>query len=382
MAGAARLALVLLTLQACSSNDSEGPDPGGGRAELPRDSRADLETVLAGVVAEDVAPGASLTVDHPGYRTWSGTAGVANRETRAPLTPEERFRAGSMLKTLVATAVVQLVEQGELELEQTLIELLPAEITERIPAAPAITLRMLLNHTAGLAEFSTAEHDALILANPRRVWSFDELLDRALAEQPVGAPGERFYYSNTGYILLGKVIEVATGEPWRKVIRERVVARAELEHSSLPEEGAPECEGCAHGYHPVDGELVDFTIIDPSHAGAAGGGSLVTTPADLAKFFRALSTGRLFDDEATFDLMLEFVDAPIPEEAQTGYGLGMIHYQVGDIELIGHLGGTAGYQGFVLAHPGTGIVTSGIMNRHGDLGAFILPVIDALGRLP
>ena len=90
----------------------------------------------------------------------------------------------------------------------------------------------------------------------------------------------------------------------------------------------------------------------------------------------------MFDDEATFELMLEFVDAPIPEEAQTGYGLGMIHYEVGDIELIGHIGGTAGYQGFMFAHPQSGIVASGLMNRPGDLGAFILPVIEAIGRLP
>jgi CubicO group peptidase (beta-lactamase class C family) len=105
------------------------------------------------------------------------------------------------------------------------------------------------------------------------------------------------------------------------------------------------------------------------------------TPADLVKLIGALVAGRLFDSPATFELMSDFVDAPIPEEAQAGYGFGLQHLQAGDLELVGHLGGTAGFQGFVLIHPVTGIMASGYINRYGDLGGFILPVLDAIARI-
>jgi len=79
--------------------------------------------------------------------------------------------------------------------------------------------------------------------------------------------------------------------------------------------------------------------------------------------------------------MLAFNDAKVPEEAQTGYGLGIARFQAGEIELYGHLGGTAGFQGFVVFQPATGVVTSGYMNRTGDFGAFIVPVLDAVARI-
>jgi CubicO group peptidase (beta-lactamase class C family) len=79
--------------------------------------------------------------------------------------------------------------------------------------------------------------------------------------------------------------------------------------------------------------------------------------------------------------MSDFVDAPVPEEAQDGYGLGLQHFRAGDLELVGHLGGTAGFQGFVLIHPATGIAASGYVNRYGDLGAFLVPVLDAIARI-
>ncbi len=376
-----RLVLGLLALQACSDPASRGPDDSPGEAEFPASSSQDLKSTLDGVVGAGVAPGVSLTVEHPSYRTWSGASGVGSIATGEALTPAKRFRAGSMMKTPVATAVLQLVEQGELALEENLTNLLPSAITARIPEAAEITLRMLLNHTSGIPEFSTPEFDAQVAGDPTRVWTFDELLDEALTHPPTFAPGAGWSYSNTDYILLGEILEETTGEPWRTTVREQVFDRAGLERSELPDEGNALCTECARGYQPIEDQLVDLTEVDPSMAGAAGGGALITTPEDLSVFLGALAAGRLFDDPATLELMIDFVDAENPEEAQTGYGFGLQRFQVGEIELIGHLGGTAGYQGFVFFHPGTGIVASGYMNTQGDFGAFIVPVLDAIARV-
>jgi len=108
---------------------------------------------------------------------------------------------------------------------------------------------------------------------------------------------------------------------------------------------------------------------------------LISTPDDLARFMGALAAGRFFRDPATLDFMLDFVDAQNPEEAQTGYGLGLQRFHVADVDLVGHLGGTAGYQGFVFYHPGSGIVASGFMNTQGDFGAFIVPALEAITRV-
>jgi D-alanyl-D-alanine carboxypeptidase len=383
MSRSPRFVLGFLAVQACSSPDGAvDADDGNADAPLPAASRVDLEQTLARVVAEGVAPGVALTVARPGYAVWSGAAGVADLESGAALLPVQRFRAGSLLKTGVAVAVLQLVEAGALSLDDQLTRLVPSAMAARIPGADAITLRMLLGHTSGLSDFATPEFDVAVASDPTRVWTVDELLGHALEQGMVFPPGTGWSYANTGYILLGEVLSRTTGKPWRTVVRERVFARAKLAQSTLPEEGNPLCEGCARGYLPTEHQLVDVTEIDPSMAGAAGGEALVTTTDDLVRLHSALGAGALFDDPATLALMLDFTDAPVPEEAQSGYGLGLARFQVGDLELIGHLGGTAGFHGFAFTHPGTGTIASGFMNQNGDFAAFVLPVLDALARLP
>jgi D-alanyl-D-alanine carboxypeptidase len=184
------------------------------------------------------------------------------------------------------------------------------------------------------------------------------------------------------YILIGEIVTAVTGAPWREVVKRRVFDRAGLEHSSLPRPGHPACPGCARGYELLAGELVDLTEVDPSMAEAAGGCALITTTADLARFLRALLAGALFDRPGTLALMKSFVDAPLPQEGQTHYGLGLARVQFNGKEMLGHYGNTAGYGGFMLADTATGIVFSGSMNQRGNLGALIIPAIQAVGRLP
>jgi len=136
---------------------------------LPARSVDDLTSTLDGIVGSGVAPGVSISVDHPKYESWSAAAGVRNLESGEPLTTTDRFRAGSILKVAVATAVLERVEAGTLSLDANLTALLPADVAERIDGADAITLRMLLGHTSGLAEFDDADFHALYAANPMRV---------------------------------------------------------------------------------------------------------------------------------------------------------------------------------------------------------------------
>jgi D-alanyl-D-alanine carboxypeptidase len=229
---------------------------------------------------------------------------------------------------------------------------LPPSATARFADADRITVRMLLNHTSGLAEYSDDAFDREVAANPLRRWTVSEVLDRSAATPRTSAPGERFAYNNTDYNLLGLIVERATGKSWRAAVRERIVEPLRLEHTTLPAPGRPESgPGLAHGYHPLDGKLVDLTRVDPSMAGAAGGHALWTSTADLGRFLRGLFAGRLFERAETLAEMRTFVTGD-GADGRVGYGLGLERYVLpSGIEAIGHMGTTAGYRAFMFHLP-------------------------------
>jgi D-alanyl-D-alanine carboxypeptidase len=193
----------------------------------------------------------------------------------------DRFRAGSIMKPFVSVVTLQLVECGWVSLDASLPEVLPAEVVDRFPTAPDITVRMLLNHRSGIAEWDLPEQDEYAARHPGHVWTIAEILD--------------------------------------------IVRPLRLMHTTLPAPGNLSIEGPhAHGYFELDGRLVDLTRLDPSLAGAAGGGALVTTVQDLARFWDALLKGRLFRHPDTLKRMLSF--SPTPGEVTSGYGLGVEQY--------------------------------------------------------
>jgi D-alanyl-D-alanine carboxypeptidase len=314
----------------------------------------ELQAALEQVVAspDTLFQGAVLAVKRGGQPLWAGAAGFADLETRAPLTPDARFRVGSIAKPFVAAVVLQLTEEGVLSLDDPMTAVLPTSVTDRFDAADRTTVRMLLNHTSGIPEWIDDQVHGYIAANPTKVWDVGEFLDLAAAKPRPFEPGTGWAYSNTDYNLLGLIIERATGHPWRQEVTTRILEPLNLTHTSLPEPGDLGIdEPYMHGYGVVDGAIVDQSRVDPSMAGAAGGGALVTTTADLTTFIDALLSGSLFRDPATRDAMTSFVEIT-GENGQTGYGLGLERYVLpGGILAIGHSGGTAGYLNFVGVFP-------------------------------
>jgi D-alanyl-D-alanine carboxypeptidase len=342
---------------------------------------APLQAILERAVrAPDTTyPGVALYVRGPGHTTWSGAAGKASIDPVRRMRAGDRFRAGSITKTFVAAATLQLVEEKRFALDDPLPAVLPKRVTARFPDADRITVRMLLNHTSGIAEYNDAVFEGEILADLRRRWSVGELLDRAVALPRTGAPGERHSYSNTNYNLLGLVIEHATGKSWRAVVRERVIEPLRLRHTSLPEPGdLPTGRDIAHGYQLVDGRLRDVTDIDSSMAGAAGGNSLLTSNQDLSRFLRSLLAGRLFQRADTLKQMRGFVPAQTPE-GRVGYGLGLERYVLpGGVEVIGHMGTTGGYRAFMFHLPAKRVDLTMVTNEPGDPSAALFPALELL----
>lgn len=314
-----------------------------------------LQDVLEGSVGKpDAAFAGAIAHYHtPAYRPWSGAAGLGDVAGAVAMRPRDRFRAGSILKTFLATVTLQHVEEGALSLDATLPALLPASVTARVANADQISLRMLLNHTSGIPEWMTPEVEAQVAADPARIWSPDEALDIASRIAPSFPPGTSWTYSNTDYTLLGLVLDGLGGRPWRAQVRERLLDRLGLEGTSLPEPGDTTIAGAhAHGYQVIGDQVVDLTGVDPSMAGAAGGGALVTTAEDLGTFIEALLAGELFARPATLAAMQTMVDAPDPSGLPHRYGLGLEEYTLPDGAVItGHAGSTAGFAAMMFRIP-------------------------------
>jgi D-alanyl-D-alanine carboxypeptidase len=324
-----------------------------------------------------VFPGTALYVSQPKLGTWTGAAGEGDIDPITPMRAEDTFRAGSILKPFISTVVLQLVEEGKLSLNDALPAVLPERVIARFADAAHITVRMLLDHTSGIPDYAnTKEFERKVLADPRRHWKVDEFLDRAAAQAPSFPPGKGWGYSNTDYNLLGLVIEQATGKPWRAVVRERIIDRLGLKHTSLPETGHNSIgSDAAHGYELVNGKLRDVTDVDPSMADAAGGDALVTTTADLAHFLKALLAGQLFEHAKTLKEMLTFVDAK-GAPGLVGYGLGLERYELpGGVEVIGHAGGTAGYLTFVGHLPVQDVDVAMVINNRDDPTPVLIPAL-------
>ena len=190
--------------------------------------------------------------------------------------PNDKFRAGSLPKPMISVILLQLAEEGQLSLDDTLPAVLPESITSKFANTDQITVRMLLNHTGGLPEFIDLAIGE-ILADPEKVWQEEEFLDFAATRESSFAPGELISYVNTDYTLLGMIIEEATGQSWRQEMRERIFDPLNLDNTLLPDITDVTIPGDhARGYSDFGGGVIDATeIVNASVVGAPGGQSMV-----------------------------------------------------------------------------------------------------------
>ncbi|MFI6540989.1 serine hydrolase domain-containing protein [Nonomuraea sp. NPDC050547] len=238
-----------------------------------------------------------------------GSAGSRLRDGKGgKVSPDARYRAGSQTKLMIGVAVLQLVKEGRIGLDDTLSELLPAVAGDAVvKKADEITLRQLLRHTSGIPDWSVtmaADPDRYLFTNVHRDYRPLEVVKMSSGLPRTGAPGERFSYSNTNYTLLGMIVEKVTGRSLPGELDRRVFRPLGMTRSYLST--APGIKGRhAHSYVPDrSGRLRDVTRQNPSFGGAAGG--VVSTARDLSAFARAYLRGTLLPPE----LMKVLTDPP------------------------------------------------------------------------
>ncbi|WP_203856130.1 serine hydrolase domain-containing protein [Plantactinospora mayteni] len=317
-----------------------GPTAAAGRAYrievAPELDRSALRRALAAVPAAGV-PGA-VAAARTGRQSWIGAAGIADLAQARPIRPWSRHRVGSITKTFVSTTLLRLVDEGALGLDDQvgrwLPDLVPGVLGQRV------TVRMLLNHTSGIGNYTDVLLDSLSAVE--RVgstpYSPAELVSIGLGLPRTGEPGEVFGYSNTNYILVGLVIERVTGNPATDEVTRRVIWPLRLADTYFPG-GDRTIRGPHAGAYFAPLGVRNFGEYGMTWAWTAG--ELIATMDDLNRFFRALLGGRLLS-AATLAEMLSTVpfDPEAPEFG--GYGLGIYRTATPCGEVWGHDGGVIG----------------------------------------
>lgn len=252
------------------------------------------------------APGAILAVAD-GDRIHVEAFGFADDARGPAMRAEDRLRLGSVTKLYLAGVVLQLVDEGVLDLDDPI-----SQYVDGVPNGDRITLRMLGRHTSGLDDtIRQMPFHARLAAEPGRKWAARELLNVAFEPGPRFEPGERWAYSNANSVLLGLAIEQATGKTWREHVRERVLEPLQLNDTGFDE--PPTVRGYRYGktedpvgYGGVDDHRwFDATDWSASWGGAAG--EMTGTARDTARYLQALFAGDLLSDEARAELT-DFAD--------------------------------------------------------------------------
>ncbi|WP_411200823.1 serine hydrolase domain-containing protein [Streptomyces cyaneofuscatus] len=331
-------ALIAALAGALAPATSASAAPATIRTQTPAPDMAGIVAALESALANG-APGAVARYSGPdGVRTRA--VGVRDRETGAAMDTRARFRVGSVSKTFSGVVLLQLVEERRLKLDapvNTYLEgLLPDD---------RITVRHLLSHRSGLADYTDAMFNETVPgfeAVRNRVFSYRELLDLSLAEPRTTEPGGAYAYSNTNFVVVGMLVEELTGRPVADAYQRRIIKPLGLRQTAYVHPDTRIKGTHVRGYlHPDEAgaPLVDSTEQTVSWAQSAG--AVISSPADLNTFTSALMRGRLLSP-ATLEAMTTVT--PTDGTNTRFYGLGLRRYDLScGTRVYGHTGTVQGY---------------------------------------
>lgn len=321
-------------------------------------SDADALTALSAradaLTARDRFAG-NVLVARQGKIVFEKSWGLANRETKTPVDNGMKFRLGSMNKMFTAVAVLQLVTQGKLSLDGTVATYLPDYPNKDV--ATKVTIRELLNHTAGVGDIFGPEFDK----HRTELKTIGDYLKLYGARPPEHEPGATDGYDNYGFVLLGAIVEKVSGSDYYQYVRDHIFRPAGMtDTDSLPDDGS--IPGLTPGYMKKDGAFVRNTDTLPYRGSPAGGG--YSTLADLLKFAIALQSGKLLPKAL-------LADATKPENHKRWYGYGFEAHADDPAPYFGHSGGAPGMNAELRVFPDQDVVFVGLDNMD-DGGASAL----------
>jgi CubicO group peptidase (beta-lactamase class C family) len=298
-------------------------------------------------------PGVAALVAKNGQVIYRKAFGMANLELDVPMTPDMVFRIGSITKQFTAVAILQLLEQGKLSLDD--------EITRFIPDYPTqghkITIHHLLNHTSGIKSYTSMSEFSMVL---RKDHAPSQIIDIFKDEPMDFAPGERYLYNNSGYILLGYIIEKISGQAYEEYVDEHLFKPAGMINSIYGNDKMV-LKNRAYGYQPSGSGYANADYLSMTLPYAAG--SLMSPVDDLLKWNIALHSAKLLKKET---LQLAFNPGKLNDGTQMTYGYG---WEMGNLQgspSISHGGGIHGFISFALWLPEENVVVVLLQNVTGQ----------------
>ena len=322
-----------------------------------------LQGVVEATAKKLLLPGAMVLLRTPQGEFAFGY-GATELDGTIPPRADTHFRAGSNTKTMTAVVILQLAQEGKIDLDDPVSKYIPG-----VPNGDNITISQLLKMRSGLYNYTNApELSASLDHNPTKGWTPEEVLAIAFKRPPLFAPGTEFDYCNTNYVLLGLIAEKLEGAPLAKVFRDRLFGPLGMKHTLLPANTSNAIpEPYSHGYlygsssyalvdapYPADLQAAaqagtlkpnDNTGQNPSYASAAGG--VISTADNLATWVRALVGGKVLNA----DYQRRWLDSLTPQDPSKPlgqkYGYGISQITFGPISMYFHGGEMPGYNSFM-----------------------------------
>jgi len=316
-----------------------------------------LQTTLDSLASAGDYPGATFTAILPDGKSIELATGYADVEKQTPMPPDGRMFSGSTGKTYVSAIMMQLIDEGKLDVNTLVSDYFNGESWfENLPNASTMKVHHLLNHTSGLPRYvfkptywETFNKDRLRKYPPK------ELLSFVAGDEPTHPVGEGWGYSDTGYLVIGLIIEKITGKAYYDVVTERIFDKLDFKATSTSTSRT--FPGLVQGYtgdHVAPYDLPPLVvedgqyIFDPSFEYCGGG--VVTNAPELARWTKMLYEGEIFSESRLKELLTP-VDFRTGKPAKAGYGYGVFVYQTPKGPAWGHSGFFFGYQTELLYLP-------------------------------
>ncbi|MEI8080483.1 MAG: serine hydrolase domain-containing protein [Actinomycetes bacterium] len=329
-----------------SASPSSSASASASAVTLTPAVKAQLQAVLDATRTQFGFPGVQAGVWTDGEQ-WVGTSGtVGAGQTPAP-TPADHTRIGSITKTMTATVVLQLIDEGKLSFDDVVDKYVPG-----MPNGSKATLRNLLEMTSGIPTYTAGTTVVnQYAAKPTTVFTPQQLVDSVKKMPAMFTPGTQMFYSNTNYVLLGMIIEKVTGQQIGPVFKARILDPLKMSQTSVPGTSSaiptPYLSGTSTQTNP-EGTVKNATNWSPTLAFTAG--EVISTLDDLRIWGIALGTGRGILNAATQKLRVDSVKTTVPPNtADRSYGLGIVNTG----GWLGHTGEIPGYNTTVQYYPDT-----------------------------
>lgn len=351
------------------SPSAPGSSPDPGSTQPPPDTSipsGSLQAKLDAARARLRIPGVTVAILWDDGREWLGASGLRDVAANDPMTTGTALGLASVSKTLTAAVVLQLVDEGKLALDEPVAPLLPEYVLDK-----RITVRMLLDHTSGLPDFFlNPKIDGALRRAPDATWTAAD----ALAYVPKGhpAPGKRWIYSNTNYLLLGELVQRTTGRPIAVEIRDRLLTPLDLEQAWYQAVEKPRAPGAVayrvlagpagkERYVPVakTSDVMPFRSVVTA---AGGAGSIAATALDAARWMRAWAGGQELSPALERQVLAD-VGRTARLHARIPYGLGIQALPIAGRPALGHSGRYLGIRNVVRYLPGEGVTIAVLTNQ-------------------